>query len=157
MRRHLGERGFLAALSDGAGTTLPDLVKEFVARCGRLQPTPDPDPGRNPNVPRGPLMSATSDRDAATAPNRSLATARPDPRAAAKPRPRPDDRTAHPYAGPPDADRPTLPPAPGCGGPLPGDPLTPRQSQVSALITLGLSNKQIARRLQISEWTVVNH
>ncbi|KAK1184660.1 LuxR C-terminal-related transcriptional regulator [Streptomyces sp. NBS 14/10] len=162
MRRHLGERGFLAALSDGAGTPLPDLVKEFAARCGRLQPAPDPDPGRNPNVTRNrnvtpdPLMSATSDRDAATPTNRSLATARPEPRASAKPHPRPD-RTAHPYAGPPDADGPTLPPAPGCGGPLPGDPLTPRQSQVSALITLGLSNKQIARRLQISEWTVVNH
>ncbi|MFK4263376.1 LuxR C-terminal-related transcriptional regulator [Streptomyces milbemycinicus] len=154
MRRQLGERGFLAALSDGAGTPLPDLVKEFAARCGRLQPEPEPDgaPGRNPNLTRDssltrdPLMSATSDR--------SVTTARPEPRASAKPRPRPD-RTAHPYARPLDADRP--PPALGCGGPLPGDPLTPRQSQVSALITLGLSNKQIARRLQISEWTVVNH
>ncbi|MDX3228058.1 LuxR C-terminal-related transcriptional regulator [Streptomyces sp. ME19-01-6] len=141
MRRHLGEQGVLAALTDGAGTPLPVLVKEFAARRGLLRPDPDPDPDRN-------TQNATPDRSD------------PDPRHSVDPRSRPDPgprsgRTPHPYAGPPAADRP--PPALGCGGPLPGDPLTPRQSQVSALITLGLSNKQIARRLQISEWTVVNH
>lgn len=36
-------------------------------------------------------------------------------------------------------------------------PLTRRQTEVSLLIADGLSNRQIARRLEISEWTVVNH
>ncbi|WP_328915600.1 MULTISPECIES: LuxR C-terminal-related transcriptional regulator [unclassified Streptomyces] len=38
-----------------------------------------------------------------------------------------------------------------------GGVLTARQSEVCELVTEGMSNKQIARRLQISEWTVVNH
>ncbi|MGY0056085.1 LuxR C-terminal-related transcriptional regulator [Streptomyces sp. LZ34] len=167
LRRHLGERGFLAALSEGAGTPLADLVKEFAARLGLFRPDPDPDPGpdRNPGMP--------PDRNVSAAPGRSPGSReradprpRPDPgspsdpglRSERGPRPRPDPSPARapgPYGGPPAVDRP--PPPLGCGGPLPGDPLTPRQSQVSALITLGLSNKQIARRLQISEWTVVNH
>ncbi|MDQ6610862.1 MAG: response regulator transcription factor, partial [Gemmatimonadota bacterium] len=37
------------------------------------------------------------------------------------------------------------------------DTLTPRESEVVALIDRGLSNKQIAGRLQISEATVKNH
>ncbi|MFD0279542.1 LuxR C-terminal-related transcriptional regulator [Kitasatospora sp. NPDC127111] len=36
-------------------------------------------------------------------------------------------------------------------------PLTPRQVQVAMLISEGLTNRQIAARLKISEWTVVNH
>ncbi|MFJ2581551.1 ATP-binding protein [Kitasatospora aureofaciens] len=36
-------------------------------------------------------------------------------------------------------------------------PLTPRQVQVAMLIAEGLTNRQIAARLKISEWTVVNH
>ncbi|MCC9311468.1 LuxR C-terminal-related transcriptional regulator [Kitasatospora sp. RB6PN24] len=36
-------------------------------------------------------------------------------------------------------------------------PLTPRQVQVAMLIAEGLTNRQIAVRLKISEWTVVNH
>lgn len=36
-------------------------------------------------------------------------------------------------------------------------PLTRRQTEVSLLVAHGLSNRQIARRLEISEWTVVNH
>ncbi|MFD9318417.1 LuxR C-terminal-related transcriptional regulator [Streptomyces sp. NPDC060053] len=36
-------------------------------------------------------------------------------------------------------------------------PLTPRQTEVSRLVAAGLSNRQIAHRLAISEWTVVNH
>lgn len=35
--------------------------------------------------------------------------------------------------------------------------LTPRQLEVARLVALGLGNKQVARRLGISEWTVVNH
>ncbi|MCX4750343.1 LuxR C-terminal-related transcriptional regulator [Kitasatospora sp. NBC_01287] len=35
--------------------------------------------------------------------------------------------------------------------------LTPRQIQVAMLIAEGLTNRQIAARLEISEWTVVNH
>ncbi|MBB4892318.1 non-specific serine/threonine protein kinase [Streptomyces olivoverticillatus] len=35
--------------------------------------------------------------------------------------------------------------------------LTPRQVQVAMLVAEGLTNKQIAGRLDISEWTVVNH
>ncbi|MFE1317380.1 LuxR C-terminal-related transcriptional regulator [Kitasatospora phosalacinea] len=35
--------------------------------------------------------------------------------------------------------------------------LTARQGEVAGLIAEGLSNKQIARQLAISEWTVVNH
>lgn len=35
--------------------------------------------------------------------------------------------------------------------------LTPRESQVSILVSKGLTNDQIARRLGLSRWTVVNH
>jgi len=35
--------------------------------------------------------------------------------------------------------------------------LTARESEVAGLVATGLTNKQIARRLRISEWTVVNH
>ncbi|MEU1054247.1 LuxR family transcriptional regulator [Streptomyces sp. NPDC005876] len=65
----------------------------------------------------------------------------------------------------PVPDRPVPHPVPPAG-PAPGPPgrtgaadgrLTPRQTQVSQLVAAGLSNKQIARQLQISEWTVVNH
>ncbi|MGP4111420.1 LuxR C-terminal-related transcriptional regulator [Streptomyces sp. 4N509B] len=35
--------------------------------------------------------------------------------------------------------------------------LTPRQREVALLVAEGLTNRQIARRLEISEWTVVNH
>lgn len=35
--------------------------------------------------------------------------------------------------------------------------LTPRQHQVALLVAEGLTNRQIARRLTISEWTVINH
>jgi predicted ATPase/DNA-binding CsgD family transcriptional regulator len=53
-----------------------------------------------------------------------------------------------------------------CRMPLPGAasrqaagtaPLTPREQEVAALITRGLTNRQIARRLGIAEWTAVNH
>ncbi|WP_461005966.1 LuxR C-terminal-related transcriptional regulator [Streptomyces capparidis] len=57
----------------------------------------------------------------------------------------------HDFAAPP-AD-----PPPATLDSRPAGPLTPRQTQVSLLIADGLSNKQIARRLAISEWTVVNH
>ncbi|MFE5594425.1 LuxR C-terminal-related transcriptional regulator [Streptomyces sp. NPDC056549] len=56
-----------------------------------------------------------------------------------------------------------VPPAAPPAGSLPPDtrtridPLTPRQTEVSRLVTAGLSNRQIAHRLAISEWTVVNH
>jgi DNA-binding CsgD family transcriptional regulator/tetratricopeptide (TPR) repeat protein/DNA-binding SARP family transcriptional activator len=36
-------------------------------------------------------------------------------------------------------------------------PLTPRETEVARCVGQGLTNKQIARRLDISEWTVVNH
>ncbi|MHB9857097.1 LuxR C-terminal-related transcriptional regulator [Streptomyces sp. YIM S03343] len=55
------------------------------------------------------------------------------------------------------------PPAAPPADPLPPDtrtrigPLTPRQTEVSRLVAAGLSNRQIAHRLAISEWTVVNH
>ena len=39
----------------------------------------------------------------------------------------------------------------------PRSDLTPRERQVASLVTAGLSNDQIARRLGISRWTVVNH
>ncbi|MEU6234589.1 helix-turn-helix transcriptional regulator, partial [Kitasatospora sp. NPDC047058] len=55
-------------------------------------------------------------------------------------------------------------PAAGAGPDGPGgpdgparQPLTPRQVQVAMLIAEGLTNRQIAARLKISEWTVVNH
>ncbi|MFI0738197.1 LuxR C-terminal-related transcriptional regulator [Streptomyces sp. NPDC021100] len=35
--------------------------------------------------------------------------------------------------------------------------LTPRQHQIALLVAEGLTNRQIARRLGISEWTVTNH
>lgn len=35
--------------------------------------------------------------------------------------------------------------------------LTPRESEVALLVAEGLTNSQIGHRLQISEWTVVNH
>ncbi|WP_234327749.1 ATP-binding protein [Streptomyces sp. NRRL F-2664] len=43
-------------------------------------------------------------------------------------------------------------------GPAPEDQsLTPRQVQVALLVSEGMTNRQIAARLGISEWTVVNH
>ncbi|MFC9812639.1 ATP-binding protein [Streptomyces virginiae] len=43
-------------------------------------------------------------------------------------------------------------------GPAPEDQsLTPRQVQVALLVSEGMTNRQIAARLDISEWTVVNH
>jgi DNA-binding CsgD family transcriptional regulator len=36
-------------------------------------------------------------------------------------------------------------------------PLTKRETQVARCVGQGLTNKQIARRMDISEWTVVNH
>jgi predicted ATPase/DNA-binding CsgD family transcriptional regulator len=36
-------------------------------------------------------------------------------------------------------------------------PLTPRQVQVAMLVAEGLTNRQIAGQLNISEWTVINH
>ncbi|TCO59778.1 ATP-binding protein [Actinocrispum wychmicini] len=35
--------------------------------------------------------------------------------------------------------------------------LTPRQYQIASLVSQGLTNRQIAHQLQISEWTAVNH
>ncbi|MGW2874633.1 helix-turn-helix transcriptional regulator, partial [Kitasatospora sp. NPDC001225] len=46
---------------------------------------------------------------------------------------------------------------PDSAGTPPKRKLTNRQFQVSLLVADGLSNHQIARRLGISEWTVVNH
>jgi DNA-binding CsgD family transcriptional regulator len=50
-------------------------------------------------------------------------------------------------------------PAPGAASrPANGTaPLTPREHEVAALIARGLTNRQIARRLGIAEWTAVNH
>ncbi|BFV56533.1 hypothetical protein KCMC57_up16370 [Kitasatospora sp. CMC57] len=42
-------------------------------------------------------------------------------------------------------------------GPAGGQPLTARQLQVAMLVAEGLTNRQIAARLALSEWTVVNH
>lgn len=35
--------------------------------------------------------------------------------------------------------------------------LTPREAEVASLVATGLTNKQVAFRLHISEWTVINH
>ena len=35
--------------------------------------------------------------------------------------------------------------------------LTPRQYEIALLVAEGMTNRQVARRLDISEWTVVNH
>lgn len=46
---------------------------------------------------------------------------------------------------------------------VPGDPavprrrLTPRQFEVATLVARGMTNRQISRELDISQWTVVNH
>ncbi|UED85453.1 ATP-binding protein [Streptomyces profundus] len=51
--------------------------------------------------------------------------------------------------------------APPPGPPPEVDPtlreLTPRQQQIALLVAEGLTNRQVARQLDISEWTVVNH
>jgi DNA-binding CsgD family transcriptional regulator len=36
-------------------------------------------------------------------------------------------------------------------------PLTKREYEVATLVATGLTNRQIARRLGIAEWTAVNH
>ncbi|MFI9612472.1 ATP-binding protein [Streptomyces sp. NPDC052023] len=38
-----------------------------------------------------------------------------------------------------------------------GNPLTPREREVAELVANGLTNREIARRLGIAEWTAVNH
>lgn len=48
-------------------------------------------------------------------------------------------------------------PAPAASGPATGDRLTSRQMRVLRLLAQGLSNKQIARALEISEITVKAH
>lgn len=35
--------------------------------------------------------------------------------------------------------------------------LTPRQSEIAVMVAAGLTNRQIARELGLSEWTVINH
>ncbi|MFG2633527.1 ATP-binding protein [Streptomyces sp. NPDC048362] len=54
---------------------------------------------------------------------------------------------------------PAAPPreAAGPGAGRGEQPLTPRQLQVALLVSEGLTNRQIAARLGLSEWTVVNH
>jgi DNA-binding CsgD family transcriptional regulator len=54
------------------------------------------------------------------------------------------------------AARMWAPGAPG-GGPRPAQPLTPREQEVATLVAQGLTNRQIAGRLGIAEWTAVNH
>jgi predicted ATPase/DNA-binding CsgD family transcriptional regulator len=43
---------------------------------------------------------------------------------------------------------------PGAG---PDNPLTARETEVASLVAAGLTNREIARRLGIAEWTAVNH
>ncbi|MER5781914.1 LuxR C-terminal-related transcriptional regulator [Streptomyces mobaraensis] len=49
--------------------------------------------------------------------------------------------------------------AAAAGGPDAEPPagLTPRQYQIAELVAEGMTNRQIARTLELSEWTVVNH
>ncbi|MBZ4322458.1 helix-turn-helix transcriptional regulator [Streptomyces sp. SCA2-4] len=58
------------------------------------------------------------------------------------------------FAPPPEPE-----PEPACGARRGTAPhgLTPRQHQIALLVAEGLTNRQIARRLGISEWTVTNH
>lgn len=46
-------------------------------------------------------------------------------------------------------------PAPSGGGSV--EPLTPRETQIARLVADGFVNKEIATKLQISEWTVSTH
>ncbi|MFG1793227.1 helix-turn-helix transcriptional regulator [Nocardia sp. NPDC049149] len=39
----------------------------------------------------------------------------------------------------------------------PLDTLTERQRQVAELVATGLTNRMVAKQLELSEWTVVNH
>jgi len=43
------------------------------------------------------------------------------------------------------------------GSPAPAEPLTPREREVLEWVALGLTNREVARRLRISENTVKNH
>jgi DNA-binding CsgD family transcriptional regulator len=38
-----------------------------------------------------------------------------------------------------------------------GGLLTPREQEVAVLVSQGMTNRQIARRLRIAEWTAINH
>jgi len=42
-------------------------------------------------------------------------------------------------------------------GPVPAGPLTPREREVAELVAQGLTNRQIAARLYLSERTAQNH
>ncbi|MEU9143550.1 LuxR C-terminal-related transcriptional regulator [Streptomyces sp. NPDC048349] len=52
---------------------------------------------------------------------------------------------------------PTASHRPSAGAVAEAQSLTPRQVQVALLVSEGLTNRHIAARLDISEWTVVNH
>ncbi|MER5772358.1 helix-turn-helix transcriptional regulator [Streptomyces sp. NPDC001985] len=43
------------------------------------------------------------------------------------------------------------------GPKTPGTCLTPRQTEIALMVAEGMTNRQIASRLSLSEWTVVNH
>ncbi|MEU9336334.1 LuxR C-terminal-related transcriptional regulator [Streptomyces sp. NPDC048290] len=128
LRRLLGEREFITALEEGARCPLADQIADF----GRGAAAVPDIAGRG-----GPRA-----RERATAIQRPATPTRLSP------------VSLHPPAS--TSTVPSTPTTPASQD-RPVGPLTPRQTEVSRLVALGLSNKQIARRLEISEWTVVNH
>ncbi|KOU32939.1 hypothetical protein ADK51_07485 [Streptomyces sp. WM6368] len=61
------------------------------------------------------------------------------------------EAVAEALSAPAPSHRPSAAPAPEDRS------LTPRQVQVALLVSEGMTNRQIAAKLDISEWTVVNH
>ncbi len=55
------------------------------------------------------------------------------------------------------ADTPASAPSPASSASGTIDPLTPRETQIARLVADGFVNKEIATKLQISEWTVSTH
>ena len=145
----------LRLVAAGDGLIPGDLARRLLAEpippatgpTAAPLPCPPADAGSGPL--RGPTGSAPSHpAGALPAPRPAAGPAGPRPAAGAPAVARPAGRIP--------AAPPSPPGGPGSAAAAGGEPLTPRQQEVLALLARGLTNREIARRLYLSEGTVKN-